>query len=125
MRIVSRMLGPPFRRDLVTGGGAGLAGGLLFWWALQAQGMALTVPGLLGFTPSGLGVMPHLVGSILLGAGFGALLRHQPRGQALMASAGLLYGLLWWIVGLLPWVPCGTAEVRPGRWSRPVQRFPA
>ena len=99
MRIVSRMLGPPFRRDLVAGGGAGLAGGLLFWWALQAQGMALTVPGLLGFTPSGLGVMPHLVGSILLGAGFGALLRHQPRGQALMASAGLLYGLLWWIVG--------------------------
>ena len=93
------MLAPPFRRDVVAGGVAGLASGLLFWWALQAQGMALTVPGLLGFTLSGVGVIPNLVSSTLLGAGFGALLRHQPKGHAALTSAGLLYGLLWWIVG--------------------------
>ena len=99
MRTVASLLASPFRRDLVAGGVAGLAGGLLFWWALQVQGMALAVPGLLGFTLSGVGVIPHLLGSILLGAGFGALLRHQPRGHAALTSAGLLYGLLWWIAG--------------------------
>ena len=99
MWIVASMLTPPFRRDMVAGGVAGLAGGLLFWWALQAQGMALAVPGLLGIMLSGVGVAPHLLGSILLGAAFGAVLRHQPRGHAALLSAGLLYGLLWWIVG--------------------------
>ncbi len=99
MRTVPSLLAPPLRRDMVAGGVAGMAGGLLFWWALQAQGMALVVPGLLGYTLSGVGVIPHLLGSILLGAGFGALLRHQPRGHAALTTTGLLYGLLWWIMG--------------------------
>ena len=99
MRTVPSLLAAPLRRDVVAGGVAGLAGGLLFWWALQAQGMALAVPGLLGFTLSGVGAIPHLLGSILLGAGFGALLRHQPRGHAVLTSTGLLYGLFWWILG--------------------------
>ena len=110
MRTVPSLLALPFRRDVIAGGVAGLGGGLLFWWALQAQGMALTVPGLLGIEPVGVGVLAHLLGSILLGAAFGALLRHQPRGHATLLSAGLLYGLLGWIVGPITLGPLGDGQ---------------
>ena len=74
-------------------------GGLLFWWALQAQGMMSSAPGLLGVKLSGGGVVLHLLASIVLGAGFGALSRYQPQAHAATISGGLLYGLLWWILG--------------------------
>ena len=60
-------------RDLVAGGLAGLVGGLVFWWALEAQDMTSTVPGLIGISLSPSGVVFHLLGAILLGAVFGAL----------------------------------------------------
>lgn len=87
----------PFRDSLTVGGVAGLVGGLLFWWALQAQGMASTAPGLLGVMLSGVGVFVHLAASIALGAGFAAVSRYQPVGYSV--SCSLLYGLLLWIVG--------------------------
>ena len=101
MWIVSSVFTPPFRRDVVAGGVAGLAGGLVFWWALQAQGMTAMVPGLLGIKLFGMGTALHLLASILLGGGLGAMLRYQPRSHAAFLSIGLLYGLLWWIAGPL------------------------
>ena len=87
----------PFRDSLAAGGIAGLVGGLLFWWALQAQGMASTAPGLLGVMLSGAGVFVHLAASVALGVGFAAVSRSQPVGYSV--SCSLLYGLLLWIVG--------------------------
>ena len=86
-------------RGPAAGGVAGLVGGALFWWALDAQGMMSSAPGLLGVKLSGGDVMLHLAASIALGAGFGALSRYQPLGHAAIISTGLLYGLVWWIVG--------------------------
>ena len=86
-------------RGVAAGGVAGLAGGLLFWWALQAQDMMSSAPGLFGVKLSGSGVVLHLLASIVLGAGFGALSRYQPQAHAATISSGLLYGLLWWILG--------------------------
>ena len=85
------------RRDLIAGG----VDGLVYWWALQAQGMMSTSPGLLGLKLSGVGVVLHLIVSIPLGAGFGAISRYQPLGHAATITSGLLYGLLWWIAGPL------------------------
>ncbi len=93
------------RRDLAAGGVAGLAGGLVFWGALQAQGMAASVPGLLGLSLSGGWVALHLLVALLLGTGFGALLRYQSGSYAAISSIGLLYGLLWWIVGPITLAP--------------------
>ena len=89
----------PLRRDVIAGGVAGLVGGLVLWWALQSQGMTPTAPGLLGLKLSGAGVGLHLLVSIPLGGGFGAIARYQPLGYAATISSGLLYGLLWWIAG--------------------------
>ena len=99
MRKVASILSPSLRREVVAGGVAGLAGGLVFWWAIQAQGMTATVPGLLGIKLFGVGTALHLLVSALLGAGFGAMLRYQPRSHAAILSTGSLYGLLWWIAG--------------------------
>ena len=86
-------------RDLAAGGVAGLVGGLVFWWALAAQGMTSAVPGLFGLQLSGLGVVLHLLVSIPVGASFGAILRYQPEAYAATTSCGLLLGLVWWIAG--------------------------
>ena len=96
---VGSFVSVPLRRDVIAGGVAGLVGGLVFWWALQSQGMTPTAPGLLGLKLSGAGVGLHLLVSIPLGGGFGAIARYQPLGYAATISRGLLYGLLWWIAG--------------------------
>lgn len=94
---IGKILPGLLRRELLAGGLAGLIGGLVFWWALQAQNMTSTVPGLLGITLSTTGVLLHIIAAALMGAVFGALVRHQPRGHAASISGGILYGLIWWI----------------------------
>ncbi len=95
----------PLRRDVIAGAAAGFVGGLVFSWAMQAQGMRAAVAGLLGVTSLGAGLALDLVISILIGASFGAIFRYQPLGYAPTISSGVLYGLLWWIVGPLTLVP--------------------
>ena len=96
---VGRVVSGPLPRDLAAGGVAGLVAGLVFWWALHAQHMTSTVNGLLGFSLSIPAVGLHLLGAVLLGTIFGAIVRYQPRGYAASISSGTLYGLLWWIAG--------------------------
>ncbi|MBI3943800.1 MAG: NAD(P)/FAD-dependent oxidoreductase [Chloroflexi bacterium] len=89
------------RRDLLGGALAGLVGGLVFAWAVQAQGMMVNVAGLVGSSSAGIGIVLHLALSVLIGASFGAIFRHQPDSYATTISSSLLYSLLWWIVGPL------------------------
>ncbi len=93
------------RRDVVAGAAAGVIGGLVFWWAMQAQGLRAATAGLIGVTSLGAGVALDLLVSALIGASFGAIFRYQPLGYASTISSGVLYGLLWWIVGPLTLVP--------------------
>jgi len=92
------------RRDVTAGGIAGLIGGLVFTWAMQAQGLRAAVAGLLGLTTTASAAL-DLVVSVVIGATFGAIFRYQPLGYAPMLSSGVLYGLLWWILGPLTLVP--------------------
>ena len=59
--------------------------------------------GLFGGIPGALAW--HLGLSIVLGAGFGALVRFQAQTYAATLSAGLVLGLLWWIAGSLTAAP--------------------
>ena len=99
------MATPTFRRDAAAGAVAGLIGGLVFVWAQQAQGMRAAVGGLAGVTSLGAGLILHLGVSALIGAAFGAIFRYQPQGYAPTISSGVLYGLVWWIIGPLSIVP--------------------
>ena len=60
----------PLGRRMIAGGVAGLVGGLVFWWALQAQNMTSTVYGLLGISLSTAGVALHLFRRDLSGCCF-------------------------------------------------------
>ncbi|MGH2371947.1 MAG: NAD(P)/FAD-dependent oxidoreductase [bacterium] len=103
-------MSPTLRRDIAAGAAAGLIGGLIFSWAQQAQGMRAAVAGLVGVTSLGAGVALDLLISIFIGATFGAIFRYQSLGYAPTMSSGVLYGLLWWILGPLTIVPALTGS---------------
>jgi NADH dehydrogenase len=95
-------------RDVIAGAAAGFIGGLVFWWAMQAQGLRAAGGGLIGVTSLGSGVALDLVISIFIGATFGAIFRYESLGYAPTISSGVLYGLLWWIAGPFTLVPALT-----------------
>ena len=105
----------PLRRDVMAGAAAGLLGGLVFDWALAGQGMMAAVSGLLGSQSLGVGVLVQLVLAMLLGAGFGAVVRYQAGSYAATLSSGLLWGLVWWTIGPLTLTPIFLGHA-PG-WS--------
>ena len=101
MHRATRFLAVPLHRDLAIGGLAGLVGGIVFWWALHAQELTASMPGLLGVKLSGSKLALHLFVSVPLGGGFAAISRFQPLSYATTVSIGALYGLIWWIIGPL------------------------
>lgn len=98
------------RRDAIAGGVAGLIGGAISGWAMQAQGLLASTAGLIGLASFGAGLAVHLVVSVVVGATFGAVFRYQRLGYAATIMSGVLYALLWWIVGVLTLVPILRAE---------------
>ncbi|MFQ5946269.1 MAG: NAD(P)/FAD-dependent oxidoreductase [Anaerolineae bacterium] len=95
------VLSQALRRDILLGSVAGVIGGLVFAWALSLQGMMGETAGLLGFSSVGAGVLLHLATSAAVGASFGALFRYHPDKLAATISLGVIYGLVWWILGPL------------------------
>lgn len=91
------------RRKLIVGGGGGFLAGVVFALALQLQAMR-NVVGPFG-TSMGIALALELALATAIGAGFGLLFRFQSRGYAALTSSGLLYGLLWWLLGPLTLVP--------------------
>jgi hypothetical protein len=89
-----------FRRDVIAGIVSGLVGGLVLSWTWRGQGMLSTAGGPSSWTTLGT-LFAHLLSVAFGGAAFGALFRYQPESPAVCASGGLLFGLLWWMVGPL------------------------
>ena len=97
---------PPSRtRDAIFGAIAGAIGGLLLALALQAKGMMSDTAGLIGLTSIESGIGIHLLISAIAGAGYGALFRYLPGTYAAAISNGVIYGLIWWIIGPLTLSP--------------------
>jgi hypothetical protein len=94
----------PIRGGLL-GAGAGVLGGIVFGLMMQ-----LLMPPMLGMIGSlvgapGLGWLVHLVISALLGAGFGVTLARRVSGWGTALGYGLLYGVIWWVLGPLLLMP--------------------
>ncbi|EXF23853.1 membrane protein [Nesterenkonia sp. AN1] len=83
----------------------GFAGGVVFGILMAMMGMLPMIASMVGSTSAAVGFGVHLVISILLGLGltipFGGALRSYGRG----AIIGLLYGVLWWVLGALLIMP--------------------
>ncbi len=79
-----------FRRDLLVGATAGLAGSLVLAASLQAQGPTSIVAGLTGLGAAGPALAAQLLIAVLLGAGFGVIFRYHPERLLLLNRAGEL-----------------------------------
>jgi NADH:ubiquinone reductase (H+-translocating) len=97
-------MGSAFYRDLRAGIAAGFAAALL----LHGMGTWDALRGGAGRT-DGWVVVDTVAGDLATGAAggaaFSAVFRYQPASPAFSASGGLLFGLLWWIVGPLTATP--------------------
>lgn len=92
-------------RNFVAGMLAGLIGGVILGLVLRAQDTPGGILGGVELPAAGAGWAVHLLLSALLGFGFGAIFRYQPYSYATTVSSGLLYGLLWWMLGPLTLLP--------------------
>jgi NADH dehydrogenase FAD-containing subunit len=113
------------RRDLQIGGLAGLVAGLVLVASLRVQGPMSMAAGLAGLAAPHAALAVQLVIAILLGAGFGAIFRQQAGNYASALTGGLLYGLLWWIVGPLTLTPLTHRAIPTWSLADAAVGFPA
>lgn len=92
-------------RDALLGAVAGLVGGLAFGWAFQVNDMMADSLGLIGLVSLSGGALLHFFVSALVGAGFSVIFGHPGKSYAATISSGVLYSLLWWVVGPLTLSP--------------------
>ncbi|MCM4081134.1 hypothetical protein [Paractinoplanes hotanensis] len=92
-------------RALVRGAVGGVAGGLLFTVIMAQIGYFDTVAQLVGSASTGVGVVVHLLISVVLGASYGLFFRGQSDELAAGIGWGISWGFLWWILGALTILP--------------------
>lgn len=92
-------------RHTMSGVIGGLVGGLVFGALMQMMGMMPMVAGLIGQESVGVGWVVHLVNSAIIGAIYGALVSPRAASWAAAAGAGVVYGVVWWVLGALFLMP--------------------
>jgi len=113
-------------RDLIAGEIAGLIAGILFVIALQFQSPGVEMTALLGFSISaGIGLVFHLLATTLAGGLFGMLFRYTPRAHAALASSGVLFALILWIIGPLTLSPIVMSETPTWSLAAAQAAFPS
>jgi uncharacterized membrane protein YagU involved in acid resistance len=99
--------GPGFRflRSLEWGALAGLVGGLISSPVMLATGILPRIAGLgSGFSSVG-GLLIHLFISALIGMSYGLLFRNEASSLGLGVAWGWLFGLIWWYLGPMTFLP--------------------
>ena len=94
-----------FLRSLDWGALAGLVGGLVSSPVMLATGILPKIAGLgSGFSSFG-GLLIHLFISALIGMSYGLLFRHEASSLGLGVAWGWLFGLIWWYLGPMTFLP--------------------
>jgi hypothetical protein len=99
--------GPGLRilRSLEWGAVAGLVGGLISSPVMLATGILPKIAGLgIGFSSFG-GLLIHLFISALIGMSYGLLFRNESSSLGLGVAWGWLFGLIWWYLGPMTFLP--------------------
>lgn len=97
---------PDIVRDgLLPGALAGLVGGLVFGVAMSQLELLPTIASLVRAQSAWVGMIVHLIGAAVIGAGFGLLVWHQQPSAGETLLWGLVYGTLWWFLGPLTLLP--------------------
>jgi uncharacterized membrane protein YagU involved in acid resistance len=90
---------------IVSGAIAGVAGGVVFGILMAMMGMLPMVGMLVGVESASVGFLVHLVNSAVIGAVFGVLAWGLADRAAPVLGAGMVYGVIWWVLGALILMP--------------------
>jgi uncharacterized membrane protein YagU involved in acid resistance len=97
--------GVRFLRSLEWGALAGLVGGVISSPVMLATGILPKIAGLgSGFSILG-GLLIHLFISALIGMSYGLLFRNEASNLGLGVAWGWLFGLIWWYLGPMTFLP--------------------
>jgi uncharacterized membrane protein YagU involved in acid resistance len=83
----------------------GIAGGLIFGVLMTVMGMLPMVAMVVGSESATVGFLYHMFNSAIIGAVFGLIFGSQSHTYAQGAGWGLLYGVIWWVLGPLVLMP--------------------
>lgn len=92
-------------RRAAAGVVGGLAGGVVFGVLMAAMGMLPMIASLVGSGSAVVGLVVHLVISVLIGLGLTVPFAGMLSGPARASVIGLIYGALWWVLGPLLLMP--------------------
>ena len=97
--------GVRFLRSIKWGAFAGLMGGLISSPVMLATGILPKIVGLDGGLSSFQGLLVHLFVSALIGMSYGLLFRREASNLGLGIAWGWLFGLIWWYLGPMTFLP--------------------
>jgi len=92
-------------RALTLGAVAGLIGGIPFGMMMAMMGMMPMIGMLVGVENAFVGVLVHGVISAVTGAIYGAFAVRLPGTWGSAILAGIVYGVIWWVLGALILMP--------------------
>jgi hypothetical protein len=95
----------PSRTSLVAGIAGGISGGIVFGMLMQMMGMMPMIGMLVGAESAAIGWVVHLAISAFIGATFALLFGRRAMGIGIASMLGVLYGIVWWILGALLIMP--------------------
>jgi uncharacterized membrane protein YagU involved in acid resistance len=91
--------------SIVHGVAAALVGGSVFGVQMAVGGMLPMVAQMIGSQSAVVGFILHLVISAVIGAGYGVIAPRLPAGWLVTIGAGIVYGIIWWVLGALVIMP--------------------
>jgi len=86
-------------RGILMGQAGGIIGGLLFTIVMVGVGALSNVASLVGAESVIAGFIVHLLIAITIGTTYGLLFQRQAYSYGAGMAWGLLYGVLWWLIG--------------------------
>ncbi|MBK9745676.1 MAG: DUF1440 domain-containing protein [Chloroflexi bacterium] len=91
--------------SVVQGITAALIGGSVFGVQMAVGGMLPMVAQLVGSQNPVVGFVLHLIISAIIGAVYGVIAPRLPAGWLVAMGAGIVYGVIWWVLGALVMMP--------------------
>ena len=92
-------------RRLTNGIIGGLAGGMVFGMMMGTMGMLPMIGKMVGYPSAIVGFVVHMVNSAIIGVGFAFLFGRKANNAKSGTGLGILYGVIWWILGPLTLMP--------------------
>ncbi len=93
--------------SIQAGAIAGLAGGIVFGMLMGMMGMLPMVGMLVKQDSAVVGFIVHMLISAFIGAVYGIVAARLPQGWVAAIVAGMVNGVIWWVVGALVLMPIG------------------